>query len=462
MNMPPNSGASLRDALASRAGRRRLQLFAQTGCVCADDVLSHTSLGSRLDELEGRSILLATRKQLTAALALIELDGTASRLVLGIPDLPRAHLRDVATASGADVVLSDDDDLVQGMAVSHRVASVRRLTPLTRTPAVRHRTEWVLLTSGTSGAPKMIVHTFASLAASAANPIGLGVDPIWGTFYDIWRFGGLQIFFRAALTGGGFVLREPSESLAAYLVRLGEQGVTHVSGTPSHWRRVLMSPEAHAIAPRYIRLSGEIADQSILTALRSYYPNATVVHAFASTEAGLAFEVDDGVEGFPAGFFEPVDPVQLKVKDGSLCIKSPRTAARYLGDVQPPLRDDDGFVDTTDMVERRGERFYFLGRRTGVINVGGLKVYPEEVEAAINRHPAVRLSVVRCCRNSVVGSLVTADVVLKEELPVAPLECKREILRMCQQTLARHKVPSTIRFVQSLDLAPAGKVVRHA
>ena len=77
----------------------------------------------------------------------------------------------------------------------------------------------------------------------------------------------------------------PASRSGDYLVRLGAHGATHVSGTPSHWRRALMSPDARAIAPRYIRLSGEIADQGILNALHSFYPQASVGHAFASTEA---------------------------------------------------------------------------------------------------------------------------------------------------------------------------------
>ena len=54
------------------------------------------------------------------------------------------------------------------------------------------------------------------------------------------------------------------------------------------------------------------------------------------------------------------------------------------------LTDADGFVDTGDMVELRGDRYYFVGRRGGIINIGGLKVHPEEIEAVINRHPAVQ------------------------------------------------------------------------
>ena len=148
----------------------------------------------------------------------------------------------------------------------------------------------------------------------------------------------------------------------------------------------------------------------------------------------------------------------MKVEDGSLRIRSARTAVRYLGEESSTLMNDEGFVDTGDIVELRGERYYFLGRRTGVINVGGLKVYPEEVEAVINRHPAVRMSVVRSRRNPIMGALVVADVVLKAE-PVADLT--PEILQLCHQSLAPHKIPTTIRFVPALDVAAAGKLARH-
>ena len=178
----------------------------------------------------------------------------------------------------------------------------------------------------------MLVHSFASLTAPIGGALGQGADVVWGTFYDIRRYGGLQIFLRAVLGRGSFVLSGAGEPIGDYLVRLGAHGATHVSGTPSHWRRALMSPDARAIAPRYIRLSGEIADQGILNALRSFYPQASVGHAFASTEAGVGFEVNDGLEGFPASMVGAPGDVQIKVEDGSLRIRSARNAVRYLGE----------------------------------------------------------------------------------------------------------------------------------
>jgi acyl-coenzyme A synthetase/AMP-(fatty) acid ligase len=101
----------------------------------------------------------------------------------------------------------------------------------------------------------------------------------------------------------------------------------------------------------------------------------------------------------------------MKVENGTLRVRSSRTASRYLGPDSPPLRDAEGFVDNGDALQLRDGRYYFLGRRDGTINVGGLKVHPEEVEAVINRHPEVSISLVRPKKSPITGSLVVADVV---------------------------------------------------
>ena len=259
----------------------------------------------------------------------------------------------------------------------------------------------------------MVLHTLASLAG-AIGASESHTEVIWGTFYDIRRYGGLQIYLRAVLTRSSLLLTGPQEPVANFLQRAGEAGVTHISGTPSHWRRALMSPEADRIAPRYIRLSGEIADQAILNSLRSFYPDAEISHAFATTEAGVAFDVRDALSGFPASMLTGTSGVDLKVVDATLRVRSSRTAERYLGENPPALKDPEGFVDTGDVLELRDGRYHFQGRRDGVINVGGLKVHPEEVEAVLNRHPQVRLSLVKTKKNPITGALVVADVLLKD------------------------------------------------
>jgi acyl-coenzyme A synthetase/AMP-(fatty) acid ligase len=466
--MPPDNALSIRGSIRDASSPTGRFLWSATKSVCFDDLLRVTNFNGRLLELSGRSVLLATRDQLASALALVELDGVANRVIICPPDLPSEHLATVIAKGEVNAIVSDRD--LNGddhLDISLRFACSFSQAPEAGEEEVEHRsTEWVLLTSGTTGAPKMLIHTLRSLTGAIDSSLSQEADVVWGTFYDIRRFGGLQIFLRAALGRGSFVLSGVDEPLGDYVLRLSAHGATHISGTPSHWRRVLMSPQAHALTPRYIRLSGEIADQAILNTLRSFYPQAAVSHAFASTEAGVAFAVNDGIEGFPASMVGIPSEVELKIENGSLRIRSARTSLGYVGGENGALADDEGFVDTGDIVERRGDRYCFLGRRNGVVNVGGLKVYPEEVEAVINRHPAVRMSVVWSRKNSITGSLVAADVVLKEVPDRSGAnsrlaDWKREIVQICRESLAAHKVPATIRCVPALELASAGKLARR-
>lgn len=415
-----------------------------------------SSLGRDLEKLRGRSVLLSTRGQLPTALALIELDGIARRMVLCTPDVAAAHLPGIMATAAIDAIVGDQAaaDLDTGLFVP----CDGEITAGEPDRAPGDDTEWILLTSGTTGVPKLVRHTLATL--TGAMPIGttLGQNAVWSTFYDMRRYGGLQIFLRAMLGGGSMVLSSPSEPAGAFVARAGSCGVTHISGTPSHWRRALMSGAAHRMAPNYVRLSGEIADQAILDHLRQAYPHADIAHAFASTEAGVAFDVGDGQCGFPAGYLGRRGDVEMRVVDGSLRIRSGRNALGYLGDVPSPF-DEDGFVDNGDMLERRDDRYYFIGRRGGVINIGGQKVHPEEVEAVINRHPDVRMSVVHARKNPITGAIVAADVVLTVEHPAAE-KLRDEILSACRAALARHKVPATIRFVPAIEVAASGKVMR--
>jgi acyl-CoA synthetase (AMP-forming)/AMP-acid ligase II len=253
------------------------------------------------------------------------------------------------------------------------------------------------------------------------------------------------------------ILSDADESAGDFLERLGRHGVTHLTGTPSHWRRALMSPANAAIHPRYVRLSGEIADQAILDSLKARFPGVPIGHAYASTEAGVGFEVTDGLEGFPASTVGRPGPVELKVVDGLLHVRSPRTASRYVGSAEALI--DDGWVNSGDMVELRGERYFFAGRVGGIINVGGLKINPEEVEAVINRHPGVRASRVSGRKNPFTGAVVVAEVVLTDPAN-DNASFKEAIMEACRQTLPAHKVPAMLRFVPVLELTAGGKLSR--
>jgi acyl-CoA synthetase (AMP-forming)/AMP-acid ligase II len=227
-----------------------------------------------------------------------------------------------------------------------------------------------------------------------------------------------------------------------------------------------MSPLAQRLALRQITLGGEIADRAVLDNLRETFPHSRITHIYASTEAGVGFSVNDGRAGFPAELLDTPPPgVHLRVCDGRLWIRSTRAALRYLAHDQT-IDNGDGFIDTGDIVEFRNGRYHFLGRASGAINVGGMKVHPEEVECILNAAPDVRESRVYARKNPFTGHVVVADIVLHRGLgetsePTREADARERILGLCREQLLPHMVPAVIRFVGSITVGAAGKVGRR-
>jgi acyl-coenzyme A synthetase/AMP-(fatty) acid ligase len=438
-------------------GRGRGRVVATRDYALALDEFEYaSSLGPDPKRLRGRSVILAVRDMAKAAAALIDLDGCARRILLVPRGWESRRLEAAASDAEADAIVHDDEDASTPTSVEFSIACRLPLQPVSSPRIANLETEWILPTSGTTGPPKLVRHTLRTLMGA----IGDAPSQQWATFYDIRRYGGLQIFLRALNGRGSLILGAEGESLSSQLARFGDAKITHISGTPTHWRKVLISGEGLRIDPEYVRLSGEIADDGVLTALHALYPHARIEHAYASTEVGVVFVVDDGKAGFPASWVERDGAVQMKIVDGTLHVRSSRSAGGFVGEGAPALTDSEGFVDTGDMVEGRGDRYYFVGRRGGIINVGGAKVHPEDVETALNAHAVVRASRVFGRTSPITGALVFADIVLRDGcLPDAA--CEGAILAACRASLPAYMVPAGLRFVADLPMTDGGKLARH-
>src|SRR5271168_4900950 len=171
MSTPPSHVRSLRDQL-SRADCSGRFLWGALASVAIGDLLRGSTLGDcGLSDLSGRSILLAARDQLAAAAALIELDGIAARIVICPPDTPAEQFPSLIETAGVDAIVSDCEppDCAKGLL---QVTCGTVVAPVKSLQLEHRPTEWVLLTSGTSGTPKMILHTLASLMAPIAATQG--------------------------------------------------------------------------------------------------------------------------------------------------------------------------------------------------------------------------------------------------------------------------------------------------
>lgn len=406
-------------------------------------------------------VALAVRAGPTLARLLLSLDGHAPGVLLVPPDAPAELYTAFLRATGAQVGITDGA-LPAGVAGTWVSAAAVLESPARRlaSPALPDReTRVILPTSGTTGTPKLVSHTWATLARTV-RPQAEGTPRCWGLLYALTRFAGLQVWLQALASRATLVFTDHLPDLEARLSLLAAAGCEALSATPTLWRKILMSPLGRRLPLRQVTLGGEIADDLVLGALARTYPQARLTHIYASTEAGVGFSVKDSRAGFPAEFLTtPPEGVELKVDTAGRLWLRPAVRGQFLvgGD---RLEDAEGWIDTGDLVERRGDRFHFLGRASGAINVGGDKVFPEEVERVILELPEIALVRVAGRRNPIVGALVEAVVAPRE--PVGdPVALARRVREHCAARLPRFKVPAVVQVVDALEVEGTGKLIRR-
>lgn len=322
-----------------------------------------------------------------------------------------------------------------------------------------------LLTSGTEGIPKAATYTWARLA----QPVRTGYRPdrdVWLLSYRIHLYAGLQVLLQALLNGQTLVVPGQQNSPDETARLMADGHVTCASATPSYWRRLVLFADSQQMARiplRQITLGGEAADQAILDALRTLYPQARIVHIYATTELGRCFAVSDGLAGFPQAYLhdrpEPrpagVD-AQLKVENGQLYVRPKHGMNRDA----PAATPDRAWTATGDLVELEGDRVVFAGRAGDMINVGGNKVRPAIVERTIRTVPGVFDVRVFGKSSSIAGQLVACEIVLATGEDSA--EVQSAIGQACRAALQPYECPRLIECVPEIQLTPAGKITRSA
>ncbi|MBV2127872.1 AMP-binding protein [Arsukibacterium indicum] len=313
---------------------------------------------------------------------------------------------------------------------------------------------WYLATSGTTGTPKWIGHSLQQLTKTVSTRAS-GNTLCWGLVYQPFRFAGLQVVLQSLISGACLIDASDGD-IEQRFDTLVEGNVTALSATPSLWRQFLFSGKATALQLQQLTLGGEIADQPLLNRLSQLYPTAQLRHIYASTEAGVAFAVNDGKAGFPRDYLEQgYYDLQFKVDaKHHLWLKN----SALFGPELATRVDAAGFLDTEDLVELTPERVLFLGRASGVINVGGNKVHPEQVEQVVLQVPGVAACRVYGKSSSILGQLVMAELVAEPD--TVPEELIGRVKAHCQQQLQRHQIPFKIQVVAALPLAGSGKQVR--
>lgn len=323
-----------------------------------------------------------------------------------------------------------------------------------------------LLTSGTSGRPKAANHTWSTLASPVRRDPRYARNR-WLCAYPLNLYAGTQVMLQALLNWSTLVT--PSSLDPTTVARtMSASLVTHASGTPTFWRQLMLfgsHDELTACSLEQITMGGEAVTQGLLDQLSGLFPQARLVHIYASTELGRLFSVTDKREGFPSEWLDrlPEKDIELRIVDGELVARSCNAMLGYdrggTGESEQPTAVPlNGWIPTGDLVERHGDRVLFRGRKSDIINVGGRKVMPATVETVLREATGVCDVRVYGKGSSLVGQLVAADIVLAGGSDESAV--RSEINRVARGRLAQHEIPRLVRVVESIAHTTAMKVVR--
>jgi acyl-CoA synthetase (AMP-forming)/AMP-acid ligase II len=420
-------------------------------------LLNAAALARNRGDLAGKLVAVTTTRLPEYLVALLALDQIGANVLIA-SDASAADLGR-ADEPAIDVVECwDAADIREFTDNGTSTANAAKSSPNANEPNDAECGSIVLFTSGTSGPPKPAVHTWQSLSATARTDMSFR-HRRWLLSYHPGKFAGLQVIAQSLLSGGTLVV--PDELTPASIANaLTTHEVEFASGTPTFWRMVLGAIDSarfQANTLRQITLGGEPVNQVTLNALTEAFPGTRISHIYASTEMGVCFSVSDGREGFPQAWLEDAKslPCDLRVAgDGELLIRSKNSMRGYLN----KRIDRQDWFGSGDLVEVRGDRVVFAGRKSDTINVGGMKVQPLVVEAVIRSVPGVVEVRVYGVKSSMTGQLVAAEVQPDPRIDAKPLRGK--IMRRCREKLAKHAVPAIVQFVEQIAATAAGKLSR--
>ena len=304
-----------------------------------------------------------------------------------------------------------------------------------------------IYTSGTTGTPKKITQLFKNLTR-AVKVRDTSKDSVWGFAYNPTHFAGLQVFFQALYNRNAIVYVFNKGFDEVYLDFV-DYNITHMSCTPTFMKMLLPSIKEDLIDVKSLTFGGEKFDPKIEKELKKKFSSATVKNIYASTEAGSLLKAEGELFSIPNRYAKVI-----KIKNNELLIHK-----ELLGTSESFNLDEDWYK-TGDVVEFKDKkRFKFKNRKSEIINVGGYKVNPSEVEAVIQEVKGVEDVIVFGRDNSVMGKIVVAHIVKTENEDKKKV--KERIKKITSSKLQDYKLPRLIKFVDSFDLTRTGKIKKQ-
>lgn len=359
-----------------------------------------------------------------------------------------------ALAAGKPLVLLDSDlnpSEIDGVDESQVNVAVSAEHPVYAsmddvvTALQKSTSEITIFTSGTTGQPKKVVHTVETLTRS----VRLGEKyqgQIWAYAYNPTHMAGLQVFFQAFENLNTLINVFNKQRSEVYEL-IAKYSVTHISATPTFYRLLLPFEKAYESVIR-VTLGGEKSDQHLYDSIVKIFPSAKINNVYASTEAGSLFAAKGDCFQIPE-----------KIRDKFTVVDDELLIHKSLLGRSDSFKFEGDYYHSGDLIEwvdKEAGLFRFKSRKNELINVGGYKVNPGEVEDVISAIDGVKQVLVYGKANSVLGNVLCADIQLEEGSELTNVEIKKALASQLQD----FKIPRRIKFVEQFELTRTGKLRR--
>ena len=311
----------------------------------------------------------------------------------------------------------------------------------------------ILFSSGSTGKPKAMVHNLDTLIDSFKDKKEKSMNMLVFLMFD--HIGGLNTVFNALCMGACLII--PKIKDAKTICELIEKyKIMVLPSSPTFLNLILISEEYKNYdlsSLRIITYGTETMPQSLLLKLKEVFPKVKFLQTFGTSETGISTTSSKSSNSL----FMKLEDIngEYKIVENELWLRSKTQVLGYLNASMDSFTSD-GWFKTGDLVEVDGEYIKIIGRAKEVINVGGQKVLPAEVESIILEMEEISDCMVYGEKNAITGQTVVCDVVLNKNIE----NIKKRVRVFCKDRLDAYKIPTKVNVVDKTNFSDRFKKIR--
>ncbi|MDX4048708.1 fatty acid--CoA ligase family protein [Aliarcobacter skirrowii] len=312
----------------------------------------------------------------------------------------------------------------------------------------------ILFSSGSTGKPKAMVHNLDTLIDSFKDKKEKSMNMLVFLMFD--HIGGLNTVFNALCMGACLII--PKIKDAKTICELIEKyKIMVLPSSPTFLNLILISEEYKNYdlsSLRMITYGTETMPQSLLLKLKEVFPKVKFLQTFGTSETGISTTSSKSSNSL----FMKLEDIngEYKIVENELWLRSKTQVLGYLNASMDSFTSD-GWFKTGDLVEVDGEYIKIIGRAKEVINVGGQKVLPAEVESVILSIEEISDCMVYGEQNAITGQTVVCDVVLNKNIE----NIKKRVRVFCKDRLDTYKIPTKVNVVDKTNFSDRFKKIRR-